>query len=76
MINQFKPGDSVKLKVNDQYMRVVSLAGKMNEKGNCKMNSYECVWYVNSKLQRAVFSEDVLEWLAPDHDFLHFANYE
>lgn len=68
MINQFKPGDAVKLKLNDQNMMVISVADKMK--------GYECAWYVNSKLQRAIFSEDVLEWLAPYHDMLHFANYE
>lgn len=74
-MNHFKPGDAVKLKMNDQNMMIVSVTNNADEK-NSEINNYECVWYLNSKLQRAVFSEDVLEWLAPDHDVLHFANYE
>ena len=75
VINQFKPGDTVKSKLNDQQMTVRSVS-EIPDKRLSKIKNYECVWYINAKLQRAFFTEDVLEWLAPDHDILHFANYE
>lgn len=71
-MNEFKPGDAVKSKISNQQMMVKSVAEKLN----AGTKSYECVWYDNAKLQRAFFTEDLLEWLAPDHDILHFANYE
>lgn len=75
VINQFKPGDTVKLKINNQSMTVRSVSEIIDERLS-KIKNYECVWYVNTKLQRAFFTEDVLEWIAPNHDILHFANYE
>jgi len=75
VVNQFKPGDTVKLKISNQQMTVRSVS-EIIDKRPSKIKSYECVWYDNAKLQRAFYTEDVLEWLAPDHDILHFANYE
>jgi len=76
MVTDFKAGDAVKLKLNNQQMMVRSVVEQVNSNARAEVKSYECIWYDNAKLQCAFFTEDLLEWLAPDYDILHFANYE
>ena len=77
MNNQFKPGDAVKLKVSNVQMMVRGIAHIPSEQESVAAKErYECVWYDDKKLQRGIFSKDLLEWLAPNYDILHFANYE
>ncbi|CAN5189457.1 hypothetical protein BH11BAC6_BH11BAC6_14510 [soil metagenome] len=76
MYTEFKTGDCVRLKHTDLQMMVKAIAGNTPAHVTADCRSYECVWYENAMLQMAVFTEDVLDWLAPYHDVLHFANYE
>jgi uncharacterized protein YodC (DUF2158 family) len=77
MNNQFKPGDAVKLKISNMQMMIRGIANIPSEQESIAIKErYECVWYDNAKLQRAIFSKELLEWLAPNYDVLHFGNYE
>jgi uncharacterized protein YodC (DUF2158 family) len=77
MINQFKIGDLVKLKISNQQMTIRAFATKPSSEGILLIKDrFECVWYDGRKQQKAVFHQDALEWLAPYHDTMHFANYE
>lgn len=77
MNNPFRPGDAVKLKFNDLQMMIRGIANlPTDQESIATKERYECVWYDNAKLHQAIFSKDLLEWLAPHHDTLHFANYE
>jgi len=77
MNNFFKPGDAVKLKINNLNMMIMGIANIPSEQEAIAIKErYECAWYDNAKLQKAIFSKDLLEWLAPNHDVLHFGNYE
>lgn len=77
MTNFFKPGDSVKLKLNDLQMMIKGIANiPSDHEPIAAKERYECIWYDNRQLQKAIFSKELLELLAPYYDALHFANYE
>ncbi|HXL56028.1 MAG TPA: DUF2158 domain-containing protein [Chitinophagaceae bacterium] len=77
MTIQFKAGDLVKLKISHQHMTIKGFATQPSSQGTILIKDrFECVWYDGMKQQKAVFHKDALEWLAPYHDTLHFANYE
>ena len=76
-MNQFKAGDLVKLKMNHQQMTVKGFAKQPSSQGTILIQDrYECIWFDGKNHQKAIFHQDVLEWMAPYHDTLHFANYE
>ena len=77
MQNQFKAGDLVKLKISNQIMTVKGIATNPSSNGKVIINDrYECMWCDGTKNQKAVFSKDALEPIAPYYDSMHFANYE
>jgi uncharacterized protein YodC (DUF2158 family) len=77
MVNQFKIGDLVKLKISNQQMTIKGFATKPSSQGTVLIKDrYECIWYDGVKQQKAVFHQDALERLAPYHDTMHFGNYE
>lgn len=77
MNNFFKPGDAVKLKLSNLTMMIKGTASIPSEYAEiAQKERYECVWFDNRHLQKAIFSKELLELLAPHYDVLHFANYE
>jgi uncharacterized protein YodC (DUF2158 family) len=75
MINQFKPGDLVKLKTGRQPMTIKGVATKPSSLGIVLINDqYECSWHDGLQQQKAIFHSDELEWFVPRYDMLQLKN--
>ena len=62
MANKFKVGDKVKLKIGSHSMTVKCNATRLFEKVPVSIpDKYECMWSDGTKMQTAVFREDVLQ---------------